>query len=91
MDVWERGIEGIGVVLDGSKKVLSDAQGNYRFNKVPNGNHTVSVFIGKESSGLSAARDGRVSISVKDPVSYRVDLPVTEAGELKIEIQLKNR
>jgi hypothetical protein len=88
----EKLVEKVTVLLDAEKSSVSDKVGNYRFNKVKVGRHTLSIRQDKEfKKTYRLIKKDRITVNVKANTKHRQDIPVSDKKELKINIELTVR
>ncbi|MBN1572535.1 MAG: DUF11 domain-containing protein [Deltaproteobacteria bacterium] len=90
-DKGEEKIEGVIVVLDDSKTSKSNKFGKYKFEKVKEGRHTISVKETKEFKKEYKAPEEKIKISVKRGVNNLANIPLVyskEIGGIVINIEL---
>jgi hypothetical protein len=75
------------VVLDGSRKVLTDATGQFTFSEVPEGPHRIELSPSELPAQFSAGEHGSQQVAVRARKTARVDLDVIElAGQIEGQI-----
>ncbi len=88
----EKGAEGVTVLLDADKKTVTDKLGNFRFNKVKEGRHVLSIREDKDfRKSYRLPNKKKISLNVKASTNNRQDIPVSDKKELQINIKLNAR
>lgn len=88
----EKCLEKVTVLLDSEKRAVTDKMGNYRFEKVKAGRHTLSVYEDQEfRKGYRPAKKEKIIVNVKAETNNRKDIPVLDKTKLKINVELTVR
>jgi uncharacterized repeat protein (TIGR01451 family) len=87
----EERAEGVIVVLDGNRIAKTSKAGKYKFEKVKEGKHTVSIRETKKFKEEYETPVEKTRISLKKAVNHRVNIPITEkadAGGIRVNVDL---
>jgi uncharacterized repeat protein (TIGR01451 family) len=88
----EKRLEKVTVLLDATKRAVTDNVGNYRFDKVKEGRHTLSIREDQEfKKSYRLSKKERITVNVKASTNNRKDIPVLDKSKLKINIELTVR
>ena len=88
----EKRLEKVTVLLDSGKRAVTDKVGNYRFEKVKEGRHTLSIREDQEfKKSYRLSKKERITVNVKASTNNRKDIPVLDKSKLKINIELTVR
>ncbi|MBN2224283.1 MAG: DUF11 domain-containing protein [Deltaproteobacteria bacterium] len=88
----EKLLEKVTVLLDNEKRAITDRMGNYRFNTVKEGRHTLSIYEDKEfKKSYRPAKKEKITVNVKANTNNRKDIPALNKSKLKINIELTVR
>ena len=88
----EKRLEKVTVLLDSGKRAVTDKVGNYRFEKVKEGRHTLSIREDQEfKKSYRLSKKEKITVNVKASTNNRKDIPVLDKSKLKINIELTVR
>jgi hypothetical protein len=86
----EERIEGVTVVLDGSRTCKSGKSGKYKFDKVKEGRHNISIRESEKFKKEYKTPVEKIKLSVKRAVNHKVNVPLTKGdpGGIRVNINL---
>jgi len=82
-----RRVEGIPVILDNSRTVLSDAEGHYRIPNVPEGSHEVKLSSMELPADFNPGPNAASTVVVRPSKLVRVDFQVIRLGQISGHVE----